>query len=82
MWILIDTDRETRNLAVGVYYGPQENDNINEVQRQMGTISTQILELNREADIVLTGDFNAKLEINRGLVQQEISRNGVFLQQQ
>ncbi len=45
----------------------------------MSTVCTQILTLKKENNIILTGDFNAKLEINIDSITQKESRNGKIL---
>ena len=61
---------------IGTYYGPQENTPIEEVDREISQIRTQINKMKQKGGIILTGDFNAKIKINNDNTQQNESRNG------
>ena len=70
---------------IGVVYGKQESAPIEEVERQFQTITTHILTLKQKGKIILTGDFNAKLNIQKtnydnSTVTQSKSRNGKLLE--
>ena len=60
---------------MGIYYGPQENENSNEIERQLSILSTHIHTLKQKHDVILTGDFNAKVTTPN----QKVSRNGKYL---
>ena len=60
---------------MGIYYGPQENENSNEIERQLSIISTHIHTLKQKHDVILRGDFNAKVTTPN----QKVSRNGKYL---
>ena len=64
---------------MGVYYGPQENENVTEMERQMSILNTHIHILKQDANTVITGDFNAKIPIHANGIDQQISRNGKYL---
>ena len=68
---------------IGVYYGLQENTKKEEVEEQMNTIRTQILQLQQKGNVILTGDFNAKLEVKNPTknIEQKESRNGKLLRE-
>lgn len=68
------------NIFIGVYYGPQEKVSEEEVERQFSQITSQIIKLKKRGEIILTGDFNAKIEINNNVVKQAMSRNGKIMQ--
>ncbi len=67
---------------VGVFYGKQERAPAEEVQNDYDAIKSQINTLKQEGDVILLGDFNAKLEINMPSksINQALSRNGEMLQ--
>ncbi len=70
-----------RSTYIGVYYGPQEKAPREEVQREYDTLKTHINRLKQSGDVILAGDFNAKLSIKidaKGINQQQ-SRNGEML---
>ena len=63
-------------MYAGVYYGKQENAPKDEVAREMSQLRTQITKLSKKGHIIPTGDFNAKVNINRENATQTDSRNG------
>lgn len=81
-WVTLIT-RPGNNVHIGVIYGKQEGHNIEDTQREYDELTSQIMERKLTGDVVLTGDFNAKLDIkdNNGKTMQDQSRNGKFLQQ-
>ena len=78
MWARLDLNHN-RKLSIGVYYGKQENEKKEIVEREYSQLTTQIIKLKQQGPVVLTGDFNAKIEINKGVTQQSTSRNGKLL---
>ena len=64
---------------IGVFYGKQETEKIETVQTEYNEITTQINQLKKDGRIILTGDFNAKIEIQNAKCKQEESRNGRML---
>ena len=52
-----------------------------EVAREMSQLWTQITKLSKKGHIILTGDFNAKITINRTNATQTASRNGRLLEE-
>ncbi len=78
-WAEIKSGKQTT--FVGVYYGKQERAPAEEVQNDIDAIKSQINTLKQEGDIILLGDFNAKLEINIPAknIYQTQSRNGEIL---
>ena len=78
-WIRIEC--RPRNIAVGVFYGPQENEKVEKVKEIYNALSHQIHQILDECDIVLAGDFNAKLKISKETCEQAESRNGKILQE-
>ena len=64
---------------IGVFYGPQEKCSHEEADRQFSQITSQVNKLKKKGEIVLMGDFNAKLEINKPGITQKQSRNGELM---
>ena len=63
-----------------MYYGPQEKCSNEEADRQYSQLSSQVNKLKRKGEVILVGDFNAKLEINKREVQQRASKNGEYME--
>ena len=78
IWIQIKNNRTP--VYIGVFYGPQEKCSNEEAQRQFSQITSQINKLKDKGEIILMGDFNAKIEYNENGVNQKISRNGEYMQ--
>ena len=79
IWIRIQTT--TRPIFLGAYYGPQEKADRDSVYREYQKIRTTINHLKDKGDIIIIGDYNAKIQINHPTYQQETSRNGTLLTQ-
>ena len=77
-WITLET--RPKNIAIGVFYGPQENEKIEKVTEIYKNLETQILQKQKKHEIILGGDFNAKLKIDQPTTQQSESRNGEILE--
>ena len=80
IWIQINLNRRNKIYA-GVYNGKQESTPANEVEREMLQLRAQITKLRRKGHIILTGDFNAKININQDEAKQSVSRNGLKLEE-
>ena len=83
LWAELET--KPRPTFIGVAYGKQENAPIDEVERQFQTITTHILTLKQKGKVILTGDLNAKINIQKTnhdntTVHQTTSRNGRLLE--
>lgn len=76
-WIGIKTKQG--KIYVGGYYGKQEGEKKEKVENEYSQLNTQILRLKKEGNIILVGDFNAKLEIKTNNIKQQESRNGKIL---
>lgn len=75
-----ETNLNKNPIAVGIYYGPQESTSNEEIERHYSQLKTQITNLQtKNKSIILTGDFNAKLEIDSPNISQTLSRNGKHL---
>ena len=77
----IRQNNKTKNLAIGVFYGPQENECREKVEKIYSVVATQINTIKQTHKIVLTGDFNAKLAIKSNRIEQKLSPNGKCFQQ-
>ena len=60
---------------VGAYYGPQEKTEKDCVYLEYHEIGSTILRLKQQGEVILLGDFNAKLEVNTPTITQKESRN-------
>ena len=78
IWIKIDT-RPT-DIYIGVFYGPQENNPIENTRKIYNKLQTHIKQLQKRGEVIVAGDFNAKLKITSEKGNQEESRNGQLLQ--
>ena len=79
MWIEIATNNS--KLHIGAFYGKQENAPKEECELEFAQLTTQIKRLQTKGEVILTGDFNAKLEIKKGIISQEESTRGTLLKQ-
>ena len=69
-------------LYIGAYYGKQENCKLAEINEEYERLSNSICGKNTcDKEIILMGDFNAKLEIEKECMKQNQSRNGKLLYQ-
>ena len=76
-WIRLEC--RPKNIAIGVFYGPQENEKIDKVQEIYSALNNQINQQAENNEIITAGDFNAKLAIDRENCSQPVSRNGKIL---
>ena len=80
IWIEIKTTHNNK-IYIGTYYGKQEKEPRENIEREFSQLESQMNKLQREAPIVLIGDFNAKIEINKRNAYHKQSPNGKHLQQ-
>ena len=78
VWVKIKNPRNS--VYVGVFYGPQEKCSNEEAERQYAQLTAQINKLRAEGQIILMGDFNAKLTIENINIKQGQTRNGKLLE--
>ena len=78
LWIR--TKNTQQKVNIGVFYGPQEKCSNEEADRQFSQITSQINKLKKTGEVVLVGDFNAKIEIENDVVKQTQSKNGKYMQ--
>ena len=69
------------NIYIGIYYGPQENIDKELVEEQYCRIADDVNQKQKKNNIILMGDFNAKLQIEKDGCSQQTSRNGKMLQE-
>ena len=74
IWIEIRPPGKEKYIC-GCFYGPQENQTKEEVERQYSQLETQIHRYQAEGEVILAGDFNAKLKTQ----EQDESRNGSIM---
>ena len=63
-----------------VFYGPQENKKLERVRGIFTNRDIQIKQKSKNNEVILEGDFNAKLQVNKDGQEQSQSRNGKVLQ--
>ena len=80
MWVKVNTPTD-KPLALGVFYGKQEGTKVEEIDAQFKSLLTQVHQLKHDHKIILAGDFNAKLQIEKNKVKQAQSKNGELLQE-
>ena len=74
--IWIEIKQGTNKTFIGTYYGPQKNAPSEKIEREM----SQIHKLKTQGRGILTGDFNAKINIKQENCNQQTSRNGKHLE--
>ena len=75
LWVSVNRKLESP-LFIGVYYGKQETTcNIATIQEEMDNLSAEILELEKEGEVLICMDANAKI----GLMNEEMTRNGKLI---
>ena len=72
----INLESRPRNIAIGVFYGPQINDKAEKIKDIYHELETQIKQKTKENEIILGGDFNARLEIKNEAGNQTENSNG------
>ena len=77
-WIRLKTCQG--KVHIGGYYGKQEGEKKDKVEHEYSQLNTQIIRLKKEGNVVLVGDFNAKLPVRTHNITQQVSRNGRILQ--
>ena len=79
MWITLEC--RPRNISIAVFYGPQENEKNENVKEIYEKFDNQIKQKSKNNEIIIGGDFNAKLAFDIDNTQQKESRNGKILQE-
>ena len=79
VWIELKQN-QTEKLFIGTYYGKQESAKEEELEEEYDNLRDQITRL-KQGQIILAGDFNAKLKIDKNDKQQNESRNGKYLRE-
>ena len=78
-WIKLEC--RPKNISIGVFYGPQENEKLEKTKEIYEKLENQITQKLMENEMILGGDFNAKLKIEKQTEKQKQSRNGKILQE-
>ena len=78
-WIKIEC--RPKSIAIGAFYGPQEHAKSWKCQGIYTTLSNQITQKAASSEVIIAGDFNAKLTINKIDCNQQESRNGKLLKE-
>ena len=79
VWIQVNLHNKEK-ICIGCYYGKQESEEKQEVEREFSQLRAQIIKAKTVGQVIMTGDINAKLKIDKEGVSQELSRNGELLQ--
>ena len=79
VWVELKKNQK-ESIFIGTYYGKEEKQPKEEIQKEFEQLNTQINMLKKKGDIILTGDFNAKLKVSTDNHKQELSPNGKHLQ--
>ena len=78
MWINVKIKPE---IIIGIYYGKQENTPTEQITNEFNILTEDINQRSHpDRNIILMGDFNAKLTFNTNQIEQTKSRNGNLLQ--
>ena len=78
-WIRLEC--RPKNIAIGVIYGPQENIKVETARDINASLETEIKQKSKDNEIIIGGNFNAKLQVNKDGCEQAQSRNGKILQE-
>ena len=85
---LEDQDQDIRRIKIqtnssaihiGIYYGRQELAPEEQIKEEFSKLTTQVNRLKQNGEVILTGDFNAKLEVNKDQAKDKQSRNGKIM---
>ena len=76
LWI---TFKAKETIKIGVYYGKQENYNREKMIKEYEEITEEANDIKPKEHIIIMGDFNAKLKVQRDDCNQLQSRNGTLL---
>ena len=79
IWMELKVSK-TSNVYICTYYGKQEKAPTEEVETEYSNITAQVEYFKKRGEVILTGDFNAKLYIERQRVLQQQSPHGHILQ--
>ena len=70
---------KNKKMYIGIYYGKQENEKRETIEREFSQLNTQLNRVRNKGPTILVGDFNAKLKIEKKEARQEMSSNGTYL---
>jgi len=80
VWLEIQQNHKEK-ICIGTYYGKQESVKEDEIEEEYNHLREELTKIKKKGLIILTGDFNAKLKINKNNRQQQESRNGKYLRE-
>ena len=72
-WITL---KSASKIAIGVVYGKQETASKEEVEQQFQELTTVTNRMQQQCEVIILGDLNAKIAINKQQCKQKLSRNG------
>ena len=78
VWVELRKNQKEK-IHIGVYYGKQENAKREEVENEFELLNSHINMLKNKGEVIIMGDFNAKLNIEENNVKQQMSANGKHL---
>ena len=70
-WIVL---KGKSNIAIGVVYGTQETAHKDEIEQQFQELTTKTNMMQKNNKVIILGDLNAKVEINKHQCTQKESR--------
>ena len=76
-WAKIQMDNSV--IHIGVYYGKQEQAPAEDIRDEFAKRTAQVIQMKQQGEIILTGDFNAKIAIPEDESIQKESRNGKIM---
>ena len=77
-WITL---KSASKIAIGVVYRKQETASKEEVEQQFQELTTVTNRMQQKCEVIILGDLNAKIAINKQQCKQKLSRNGSLLQE-
>ena len=72
VWVELKKNRAEK-IYIGVYYGKQEKEKREEIEKEFSQLNTQINKFKEKGEIILMGDFNAKISIQQEKCKQKTS---------
>ena len=78
-WIKLEC--RTKDISIGVFFGHQENKAVEKVREIYSNLETKIKQKSKDNNIIIGGDFKAKLHVDNNNHKQTQSRNGKALQE-
>ncbi len=79
VWVELKTSN-VNSVYICTYYGKQEKAPAEEVENEYSNLAIQVEYFRKKGEVILTGDFNAKLQIEKNGILQRQSPHGQILQ--